>query len=58
MEIAAELHDLEMTCEEVAVELAGPYRLNTKEQRLLAYLLDDNKSKKIGDICKALKITA
>lgn len=58
VEIAAELQDLEMTCEEVAAELAGPYRLNKKEQRLLAYLLDDGKSKKIGDICKALKTTA
>lgn len=58
MEIAAELNDLEMTCEEVAAELAGPYRLNKKEQRLLAYLLDDSKSKNIGDICRALKTTA
>ncbi|MEK4880146.1 MULTISPECIES: hypothetical protein [Paenibacillus] len=58
MEIAAELNDMEMTCEEVAVTLAGPYRLNKKEQRLLAYLLDDSKSKNIGDICRALKTTA
>lgn len=49
---------MEMTCEEVAVTLAGPYRLNKKEQRLLAYLLDDSKSKNIGDICRALKTTA
>ncbi|MEK4196002.1 hypothetical protein NYE59_23195 [Paenibacillus sp. FSL L8-0323] len=58
MEIAAELNDMEMTCEEVADTLAGPYRLNKKEQRLLAYLLDDSKSKNIGDICRALKTTA
>lgn len=58
MEIAAELKDLEMTCEEVAITLARPYRLNKKEQRLLAYLLDDSKSKNIGDICRALKTTA
>ncbi|MEK4882653.1 MULTISPECIES: hypothetical protein [Paenibacillus] len=58
MEIAAELKDLEMTCEEVATALARPYRLNKKEQRLLAYLLDDSKSKNIGDICRALKTTA
>ncbi|WP_342435934.1 hypothetical protein NSS79_20645 [Paenibacillus sp. FSL L8-0436] len=58
METAAELRDLEMTCEEVAETLAGPYRLNKKEQRLLAYLLDDSKSKNIGDICRALKTTA
>ncbi|WP_143191977.1 hypothetical protein [Paenibacillus helianthi] len=57
MEITAELEDLEMTCEEVASTLAGPYRLNKKEQRLLAYLLDDSKSKIIRDICKALKTT-
>ncbi|WP_189026109.1 hypothetical protein [Paenibacillus albidus] len=57
VEVAAELDDLEMTCEEVAETLAGPYRLNKKEQRLLAYLLDDNKSKNISDICKALKTT-
>ncbi|MFF2016237.1 hypothetical protein [Paenibacillus sp. NPDC058177] len=58
MEIAAELKDLEMTCEEVVAEIAGPYRLNKKEQRLLAYLLDDCKSKNIGDICRALNTTA
>lgn len=58
METAVELNDLEMTCEEVAAEIAGPYRLNKKEQRLLAYLLDDSKSKKIGDICRAIKTTA
>ncbi|MEK5028715.1 hypothetical protein [Paenibacillus sp. FSL M7-1046] len=58
MEIAAELEDLEMTCEEVAATLAKPYRLNIKEQRLLAYLLDDSKSKNIGEICRALKTTA
>jgi hypothetical protein len=58
VEIAAELNDMEMTCEEVADTLAGPYRLNKKEQRLLAYLLDDSKSKNIGDICRALKTTA
>lgn len=57
VEIAAELNDLEMTSEEVAAELAGPYRLNKKEQRLLAYLLDDSKSKIIRDMCKALKTT-
>ncbi|WP_179089291.1 hypothetical protein [Paenibacillus odorifer] len=39
MDTAAELNDLEMTCEEVAKTLAGPYRLNKKEKRLLAYLL-------------------
>lgn len=58
MDTAAELNDLKMTCEEVVETLAGPYRLNKKEQRLLAYLLDDSKSKKIGDICTALKTTA
>ncbi|MEK3867975.1 hypothetical protein MHH60_31445 [Paenibacillus sp. FSL H7-0716] len=58
VEISRELKDLEMTCEEVVSEIAGPYRLNKKEQRLLAYLLDDSKSKNIGDICKALKTTA
>jgi hypothetical protein len=57
VETAAELKDVEMTCEEVVSEIAGPYRLNKKEQRLLAYLLDESKSKNIGDICKALKTT-
>lgn len=58
VEISRELKDLEMTCDEVVAQLARPYRLNMKEQRLLAYLLDDSKSKKIGDICRALKTTA
>ncbi|WP_340394905.1 hypothetical protein [Paenibacillus sp. FSL E2-0177] len=53
VETAAELKDVEM----IVAEIAGPYRLNKKEQRLLAYLLDESKSKNIGDICKALKTT-
>ena|GEM_PF-4128987 len=47
-----------MTCTEVAQILSGPYGLTKKEQRLLAYLLDDDNSRKIGDVCKALKTTA
>ncbi|MFF2907932.1 hypothetical protein [Paenibacillus sp. NPDC057934] len=54
MEIAAELNELKMTCEEVAASLAKPYRLSKKGHRLLAYLLDDSKSENIGHICKAL----
>lgn len=49
--------ELEMTCEEVATTIAKEYGLNKKEQRLFAYLLNDNNSKNVGDICKALKTT-
>ncbi|NOU82517.1 hypothetical protein GC101_26995 [Paenibacillus sp. LMG 31459] len=56
--MAAELKDIEMTYGEIAATLAGPYRLNKKEQRLLAYLLDDSKSRRVGDIRKALKTTS
>lgn len=54
MEVAEEL---EMTCEEVAATIGKEYGLNKKEQRLFAYLLDDNNSKNVGNICKALKTT-
>lgn len=33
-------------------------RLNKKERRLFDYLLDENNSRKIGDICKALHTTS
>ncbi|MED1948975.1 hypothetical protein [Brevibacillus centrosporus] len=51
------LKELEMTCEEAAEEIAKEYGLTKKEKDLLAYLLDDEKSKNIGDICKALRTT-
>jgi hypothetical protein len=33
-------------------------RFNKKEQRLFDYLADKNNSRRIGDICKALRTTA
>lgn len=46
-----------MSCQEAAEEIAKEYGLTKKEKDLLAYLLDDEKSKNIGDICKALRTT-
>ena len=46
-----------MTCQEAAEEIAKEYGLTKKEKDLLAYLLDDEKSKNIGDICRALRTT-
>lgn len=51
------LKELEMTCQEAADEIAKEYGLTKKEKDLLAYLLDDEKSKNIGDICRALRTT-
>ncbi|AJS59868.1 hypothetical protein [Paenibacillus sp. IHBB 10380] len=51
------LEEVEMTCTEVAEILTDPYGLTKKEQRLLAYLLEEGNSRKIGDVCKALKTT-
>ncbi|WP_161488000.1 hypothetical protein [Paenibacillus glacialis] len=52
------LEEVEMTCTEVAQILTDPYGITKKVQRLLAYLLDDDNSRKISDVCKALKTTA
>ncbi|WP_409175498.1 hypothetical protein [Brevibacillus fortis] len=46
-----------MTCQGAAEEIAKGYGLTKKEKDLLAYLLDDENSKNIGDICKALRTT-
>jgi len=51
------LKELEMTAQEAAEEIAKEYGLTKKEKDLLAYLLDDEKSKNIGDICRALRTT-
>ncbi|MNW38173.1 hypothetical protein D3C74_152320 [compost metagenome] len=48
---------MDMTPEEMAATLAKEYGLNRKEQRLLAYDLDDSKSRNIGDMCTELKTT-
>ncbi len=46
-----------MTPQEAAEEIAKEYGLTKKEKDLLAYLLDEKKSKNIGDICRALRTT-
>lgn len=51
------LKDLEMTYQEAAEEIAKEYGLTKKEKDLLAYLLDHENSKNIGDICRALRTT-
>jgi hypothetical protein len=48
---------LQLVCESVAGYLAKHHTLNKKEQRLLAYLLDDSNSMNIGDVCRSLKTT-
>lgn len=50
-------HNKQLLCESVASYLAKRHALNKKEQRLLAYMLDDSNSVIIGDICKSLKTT-
>ncbi|WP_410770994.1 hypothetical protein [Fontibacillus sp. BL9] len=50
-------HYKQLLCESVASYLAKRHALNNKEQRLLAYMLNDNNSAIIGDICKSLKTT-
>jgi hypothetical protein len=50
--------ELSMTCSQVAEILGNKYGMKAKEKALLAYLLDDSKSRNIGDMCRALKTTA
>lgn len=50
-------HYMQLLCENTASFLAKTHGLNKKEQRLLAYFLNDSNSPIIGDICRTLKTT-
>lgn len=47
----------QLVCESAASYLANKHSLNKKEQRYLAYMLNDNNSMIIGDMLKELKTT-
>lgn len=50
-------HYKQLVCEIAASYIAKKHSLNKKEQKYLAYMLNDNNSMIIGDMLKALKTT-